>query len=111
MRAPSKSLPPFCRTSPSRRTELADTVLKHLLALAAMSKDGQIIKLLLEDGPNLSALKNIDTDNDPLKIAIRTKEDERTKGEDLLFIASLSNLLYLPAAIRTPGFCSLSKTR
>jgi ankyrin repeat protein len=35
-----------------------------------MSKDEQIIKLLLENGPDLSALKNIDNDNDPLKIAI-----------------------------------------
>jgi ankyrin repeat protein len=55
---------------PKQATELADTVSKHLLALAAMSKDEQIIKLLLENGPDLSANKNIDNDNDPLKIAI-----------------------------------------
>jgi ankyrin repeat protein len=55
---------------PEQATELADTVSKHFLALAAMSNDEQIIKLLLENGPDLSAKKNIDNDNDPLKIAI-----------------------------------------
>jgi hypothetical protein len=69
-----------------------------------MSKDEQFIKFLLGDGPGLSAKKNIDTDNDPLKIAI---DNAAAECAQILF----SHLLNTGPAGFTPLMSAIHTSR